>query len=772
TIRGLDPLTTYFFTVTTITYPHDVQRNIVVSDASVPVSATTGPHVDAPAEVVVTSDPTGLIQIDGVPQNEDSFTLTNFGDASSTITLLRTEDFFTVSPETFTLAGGASQVVQVKSVSKPENFYFGNVIPQGDGTSDEDVVDITLLSVVRPTSGAIAESLTTRVEIVEVPGVPSAGSVTFRNRGSVTLTGILDSDVPWIIPPREPIQIAPDEERAVTFTVDRTRRPESEGTSTGTLTFVYIGGTLGASSNRAVAAQSVGAPGSTPGTSTTKVTVVDITKPPVAPGTIPPLAAGEVAYSIPGIAAISGLQSSFVSDLDILNAFGSRPVTDLRLYFANQTLTSLATLASVGTSQSLSFANVVSSVYGAPSPIGSLQVRSRSWEDLLVNARLLRLGDKNGTVTGDLPVFRSDRVAAAGQSLRLTGIRQSGAMKTTLYVQELTGTPSRAHVDFLDASGNKLGVRDADLAGFAFTEMADVVPSGTVTALVTNSGTGGGLVAYGRVSDQTSGDSWSVVDWKTYFNYMPGSPMLIPTVETTAATSPGSPGRRRATSHATTSKTTSTEMTVFNASTSVTARVFLKNNGTQKELVIAPRATTTIDVAAMFGAATTGPIVIVQDKGDVAITTRIARSSPSGGTVGEAVPSLAAQSGLRVGQVRVFSNIEDPSAATIAAATAGTFRASYGLVETGGASVIVRASVSLPDGRTLVRVARDIVLSPNQSVTFDGVAKSIIGDARDTRYGDLHNLQLRFEVIAGTGSVVPFVTITENASGDSVLRLE
>ncbi|MGZ7080728.1 MAG: hypothetical protein ACXVJT_15050, partial [Thermoanaerobaculia bacterium] len=86
--------------------------------------------------------------------------------------------------------------------------------------------------------------------------------------------------------------------------------------------------------------------------------------------------------------------------------------------------------------------------------------------------------------------------------------------------------------------------------------------------------------------------------------------------------------------------------------------------------------------------------------------------------------------------------------------------------------VTVRASVSLPDGRTLVRVARDIVLSANQSLTYDGVVKSIIGDARDTRYGDLHNLQLRFEVIAGTGSVVPFVTITENASGDSVLRLE
>src|SRR4029079_6657895 len=208
--------------------------------------------------------------------------------------------------------------------------------------------------------------------------------------------------------------------------------------------------------------------------------------------------------------------------------------------------------------------------------------------------------------------------------------------KTTLYVQELTGAASRAHVDFLDASGNKLGVRDADLAPFAFTEMADVVPAGTVTALVTNSGTGGGLVAYGRVSDQTSGDSWSVVDWKSYFNYMPGSPMLIPDVETTTSTNTGTPGRRRAISHATSTKTNSTELTVFNASTTEIARVFLKNNGSQKEVVVAPRATTTIDVAALFGASTSGPVVVLQDKGDVAITTRIARPSPNGGTFGEA----------------------------------------------------------------------------------------------------------------------------------------
>ena len=78
----------------------------------------------------------------------------------------------------------------------------------------------------------------------------------------------------------------------------------------------------------------------------------------------------------------------------------------------------------------------------------------------------------------------------------------------------------------------------------------------------------------------------------------------------------------------------------------------------------------------------------------------------------------------------------------------------------------------MPDGRTLTDVSKDVVLSSNQFVTFDGVVKSILGDARDTRYGDFHNLQVKFTVLSGDGSVVPFFVVTENASGDSVLRLE
>ena len=771
TVRNLQASTTYYFTIRSITFPHDIQRNTVVSDPTVPISSATTAKTVAPPDVVVTTQPNGIVEIDGVPQDDDTFTLTNFGDAPTDITLSLYLDFFTVSPQSFTLAPGASQLVTVSAKpNQAAGVYYGGVTPQGQGVAEGEFITVSLLSVSRPAQGAVAEALASRVEVVDQPGIPAAGTISFRNRGTVGLSGVLQSDVPWIVPPRYVIQIGPGEEAAVTFTIDSAKRPQTIGTLTGTLTLVYVSGELAGASRVAPVADAVT---TSSGTSSTRVTVVAVTKPPVSTSSVPPLSAGEVAFAIPGIIASKAATSSVASDLDILNAFGSRGIDDLRLYFSAPSVSSVATLDNLGSNQTLSFANIVSNVYGAPAAVGSLQMRTREWQNLLIASRLLRLSETSGIVAGDLPVFRSDRVMRAGQTVRLAGMRQSSTSKTTLFVQEMTGVATRAHLDYLDASGQKLGQRDADVAAFGFAQIDDGVPSGAVTALVRNSGTEGGLVSYARVSDQASGDSWSIVDWRSYFDFRPGSALLVPFVQTTTASTPppSSPGHRRAVSHAS-STTTATEVTLFNGSATDPARVVMQYGSTQRDLVIAPQSTSTVDVAAMFTTSGTGPLRITQDRGDVAVTTRISRPAATGGAYGSAVPVVAARSGLRAGQSRVFANIEDPSAATVAASTPGTFRATYGLIETSGATVTVRVSVSLPSGRALVDIAKNITLAPNQFVTFDGVVKSIIGESRDAKYGDFHNLQVRFDAISGDGSVVPFFVITENATDDSVLRLE
>ncbi len=50
--------------------------------------------------------------------------------------------------------------------------------------------------------------------------------------------------------------------------------------------------------------------------------------------------------------------------------------------------------------------------------------------------------------------------------------------------------------------------------------------------------------------------------------------------------------------------------------------------------------------------------------------------------------------------------------------------------------------------------------------------RGVAGASRETAFGDLHNLQLQLEVVSGDGAVIPFVVVTENATGDSLLRID
>src|SRR5204863_466204 len=83
-------------------------------------------------------------------------------------------DFFTVEPQQFQLAGGASRTVLVKSRSQSAGSYWGNVYVHGDGA--EIPLDIALLVASRPAGTAIAQPLTTRVEIFGERGLESVGS--------------------------------------------------------------------------------------------------------------------------------------------------------------------------------------------------------------------------------------------------------------------------------------------------------------------------------------------------------------------------------------------------------------------------------------------------------------------------------------------------------------------------------------------------------------------------------------------------------------------
>lgn len=750
TVRGLEASRTYFFNVSTVTHPHDAQKNLLVSDSAPAVQGATTQRVSAPADVVVTAAPEGLVRVDGQPVSDDSFTLTNFGDAATSLTLERAGDFFTVEPEQFTLAGGASRVVTIRSRPQPVGSYWGTVIVRGTGA--EIPIDVVLLAVARPAGTVFAQPLTTRVEVFGERGLESVGSVQFRNTGTATLTGIVVSDQPWVVPNPQPISIEPGSVGTVNFRVIRSRRPSAEGALVANLTLVYVDG----ASSGGVNLRELGS--TSTGVSVSKVSVVDVTKPPIAPGSLPPLAFGEVSLYIPGVANRNNVRS----DISILNAANGSAISDLKLYFTSGLATSVASLLPLAGAQAASFVNVVN-IFGGTNSAGTVQLRSNKWQSLSADAKVTAVTPNGGTLSGSVPVFRGDR---ATQRVVLTGLTRPG----DLVVQETGANASRVTIDFYDANGNALGQLVRDVNGGGLLELRDVVPANAITAMLTSTSTS--MLAYARAND-TSGDVWSVVDWSALYRFNRTDAVRVPFVD---GRSGGGGGKRRAASHAT-KPAPRTDVVLFNPSTSeAKAKLQLidtSGNVSEREVTIGARKTVVVPSAGASAATPNAHLVVEPLKGEVAVTAR-SYASASTGTVGTALPVLAATAGLRLGQTQTFSGLEDSTGATVNAATPGTFRTSYGFAETSGAPVRVRARIFIDEAHALVTATtvRTFDLAPRQQVVLGELLRSFAPDNRDTLYGDLHDLTLELEVIGGSGSIVPFVITTDNGTGDSVFKVQ
>jgi hypothetical protein len=288
--------------------------------------------------------------------------------------------------------------------------------------------------------------------------------------------------------------------------------------------------------------------------------------------------------------------------------------------------------------------------------------------------------------------------------------------------------------------------------------------------VTTVAGSTGRIAAYARITDERSGDTWSIVDWSRLNRYALTEAMRIPFAE---AKPPGGGSRRRAVAHAI-QPAPSTEITLFNPATDeARAKIqVIETSGriNERDIVVAARHTMIIDDAAT--PYPTAHVVIAPIRGQLVVTARDYRSAER--TYGSAIPVVAASSGLRVGQSQIFADLDDSAATTIAAATPNTFRTSYGFVETSNDSVTVRATVVISDTKALASavLAREFTVAPRQQLVFDELVRSVAGPLRDSAFSNLHGLQLRIDVIGGKGSIVPFVIVTDNASGDSIVRVE
>jgi hypothetical protein len=85
-------------------------------------------------------------------------------------------------------------------------------------------------------------------------------------------------------------------------------------------------------------------------------------------------------------------------------------------------------------------------------------------------------------------------------------------------------------------------------------------------------------------------------------------------------------------------------------------------------------------------------------------------------------------------------------------------------------SVYFATGVQLAAGGA--NATKDFAIPPNGYLALNGIVKQIVGDSRDTEFPDLRGVSVKVEIVAGSGTVIPYVTATDNGTNDTVLRME
>ncbi len=753
---------------TTTTYTLTAQAsNGMTSTATVTVEVLTAPTVN------VNAFPQPMLQASGSAGATTSYTLTNSGSTATNITLSQTGNFFTQSPASFTLAPGASQTITITGTAQAAGTYEGSSNPAGVGVPSDLKVPVKLLSAAPPTGTVTADPGSTRVDVAAAPMSSPSGSVTFTNHGVSTLTGVLTSDVPWIIPQSGTVTIAPGATVTLTFTIDRSKRPDTSaliGSAEGFLRLTFLSGSGPSFASKTP----FDTPAPTP--SVTIVKVVDTVQPTVTTTGIPALAAGEVALFVPGVGHTTNSAGTvFVSDVSVLNPLGGRAVNDLKMYYTPASGAASAakttSLPPVPGQVSVAVADVVKNVFSGTNEVGTLHLRSKDADKLAVAASILTTTNSpTGSFGNSIPVFRSDRSTDAGAALVLTGLRKDAATHTDLYIQETAGAAATVQTDFLSADGSVVSSRTDSIDAFKLLQLQNVVPANAVTAVVNNTGTAGGrIAAYATAADEASKDTWTIADWSKQLGYSASGAVIVPVAGTV---------------HGANGTFYRTDVAIANrGTTSATGTLrYISRSGEKldRTITLAPKQTQILNdvIGTTFGQTsdTVGFLTFTSAAGTVAMSSRSYTTSGTSSIFSTGVPVVALASALTEGAARPIAGFADASRTTVLTAKPGTYRTNFALMETKGQAATVRVTFrfTFPAGEKAQGVgvaSRDYPLNANQFLMLNSIAGEILGAARLT-FGDLNNVEADFQVIAGTGGVVLFTSSVENATGDSILRTE
>jgi hypothetical protein len=752
----VQPLITTTYTLTALS----------AGGASATASVTVNVAAGGTPRVVVSAAPAGMVQPAGQGGATDSFAVTNLGDAATTVTLSPSGNFFTAAPASFSLPASASRIVTITGTAQPANSYEGSISISGAGVPGGLTVRVRLLSAAPPAGSVGARADSAREEVASPSGQNASGSVDFTNNGSATLQGIAVSDVPWIIPQGGVISIPPGQTASVSYTIDSAKRPDASsplGAVTGKISLVFLSGST--------TGPIVMADG--PGTSTVSVTLVHVARPNVSGGTPPPLNSGEVALLVAGL----GNRDTAHGDL-LLGNRQSSPVSNVSLFVQGAGAGSqTTTIGQLVPNSAVLFPRVMNTVFSASVPTGSAQVRGSDVTRLSVAAIQSNTASPVGTFSTALPVFRSDRGAAASQMVLLTGLLKLSPIKSDIYVQELSGTAGSFRVEILDRAGNVLSSGSTQSIGaFGFAELLDVVPTQPSfaelrTARITNvSGGNTRLNAYALVTNTTNGDSWLVTD--PALDAPGNDTIIVPVLNAGSGTE--------------------TVIYVTNRTTApIAATIDERSAGRRRRAVVRgtndagpPLRTNEVypfevapqNTSGFFADITSGYMVIRGPAGAISVAARSNRETTNSNVNGSGLPAVQSSDALRSGESKRFAGVDDASAASRARSVPATFRTGLALIETAGSDATVRVTLQFSfSGGSLVsssgRVSRDFALSAGQFRLIADLGRDVIGSSRDT-FGDLRDVIVDVEVVGGGGRVIAVLQAIDNGSGDMIVRTD
>ncbi|HUP47939.1 MAG TPA: hypothetical protein VNA04_04030 [Thermoanaerobaculia bacterium] len=713
----------------------------------------------AQPRVALTNSPRGIVQPAEVGGGRDQLTISHVeGTDPVDITLSPVADFVTVTPLTFSLLPGTSQVVTIVGNARPAGQYQGSINVSGTGVPPDAVIPIRMLSADPPSGTVEPRATVARAEISTEIGQGGSGSVSFTNTGNATLQAIVVVDVPWITPESGIITIGPGQTVSVSFTVDPSKRPPDLpiGAATGKLSLIFIRGSGGGSSSAELQ-------GGGSATSSVSVTLVYVVKPGVSQGAPPPLVPGELAFFAAGLP--NKPQAS--GDLYLSNTQASS-VSDLRLYFQGTGVAQNTTLPTLQGNSSVALPGLVKNLFGAPVTTGTTQVRSTNLSKVSVAATRTNTSLAAGTYSTALPVFRSDHGAALNEQIVLSGLFKFGTTQTDLFVQEVSGTAGSFQVEFLGESGTVVGSLPVQsISGFGLAEIADAGPANATAARITNS-SGGRLAAHALVTNSITGDAWPVTD-----------PLLESPGESTFVMPILSAGNDAETFLFATNRSATAAEVTLDVRPAGARRRRIAGKGTSAVPPTA-NAVTTVTLApqqtliARITSARSGHVRISGPAGAISAAGRSILDDDPSNVHGTGLPVVASGAALGAGQTKRFAGVDDASTASRGEAVPATFRNILALVETSGQSAKVRVTLAYTFSASALvsgqaTSSREFTLAPSQYLLLSDLARDVIGRQRDS-FGDLRNMTLDVEVIEGPGSVLPFLQSIDNGSGDSLVR--